>query len=151
MVMFDREERELLMLEYKELLNEILQRRQNTWLVHSILLASTFIISFRANPELLPYPYVVSLALVTVSGFLQLTATHVNNSCWKRRHEIEEKLGMKAPIRRLEVLKETWLYKIRSYFWFALWTVLFAIYLLLLLSYYGIELLPFTCTCLCVA
>lgn len=143
MILLKEEEREILMFEYEELLNEILQRRQNAWLIHSILLASTFIISFRPNSELLPYPYVVSLGLAIASWFLQLTADHVNYSCRKRGHKIEMKLGMKEPLRRYEELKKSWQYRIKHYLWHALWAFLGVVYFLLLLSYFDIQLLPF--------
>lgn len=136
MAKLGKDEREILMLEYRELLDEILHRRRNSWLIHSILLASTFIISFRIDaPNLLPYTYVVSLVLVVFSWLFQLTARHVNNSCWGRRQKIEDMLAMKGPRERFGKLKETRLYKIRRKLWPALWFVLSAIYLLLIVHY----------------
>jgi hypothetical protein len=129
------EERERLMLEYSELLNEILQRRQTAWLIHSILLASTFIISFTAHPELYPFPYIISLILVIASWFLQITVQIVNDSCWRRRREIETILDMLGPRRRYETLQRNPLYRIRHYLWHFLWLFLFLLYLYLSINY----------------
>lgn len=136
MVRLTKVEREVLMLEYKELLDEILHRRRNTWLIHSILLASTFIISFGIDtPELLPYPYIVSLILVVFSWLFQRTARHVNNSCWTRRQDIEDMLGMKGPKERYKKLKKTKWYRIRRRLWPTLWFSLGITYFLLLVPY----------------
>ena len=135
MALLKKEERELLMLEYKELLTEIWQRRQNTWLIHSILLASTLIISFRSNPELLPYPYIVSLVLVIISFVFQFSMGPINDLYRKRRREIENMLGMKGPKGLIDKVTKTKSYWIRYRLWPALWVSLATIYLLLILDY----------------
>ena len=135
MIFVRDDEREILMLEYRELLDEILHRRRNTWVIHSVILAATLLISFASSVEPLLLRYGISFGLVVFSWFFQRTATHVNDSCWERRRKIEKKLGMKGPQLRYEKLKQTKSYKIRRRLWPALWFFLGVLYFLLLLSY----------------
>ena len=140
MILLTKEDRENLIVEYEELLKEILQRRQNMWLIHSILLASTFIISFTSNQNTLPFPYIVSLFLVIISWSIERTNVTVNNSCWDRRHEIEDLLGMKGPERRFERLRKTWSYRIRNILWDLIYVFLIFTYTILLSPYIVIGL-----------
>lgn len=134
-----KEDREILMEEHRQLLEEILHRRRNTWVIHSILLTATFLISFTASERFLPWVYITSLLLVSFSWFLQYSAGHVNKSCWKRRDEIKKKIGMEGPKRRYIELQKTYTYKLRRLFWpliFLFFMILYAIFFFLYL--YGL-------------
>lgn len=129
MTRIPKELREKLMLEYKELLEEILSRRENTWMIHSILIASTLIITFSAKADLLKLASFISIFLICISFFFQWSSTKINQSCWNRRHEIEETLEMKCPKRRYEELKGMRWFKIRRKMWYALFLFLIVIYM----------------------
>jgi hypothetical protein len=128
---FTEEERENLLIEYEELHNEILQRNHYTWLIISILLAGSFLISFGTNnPTLIHYS--VSIFLTILSWASQEYFVSVNRSCWKRREEIEQSLKMYGQKRRYEHLKSRLIYKIGMQVWRILFIGLMIAYITLI-------------------
>lgn len=130
--------------EYHELLEEIIHRRRNTWVIISILLAGTFVISFVDSPIWISIRYLLSLFLVLFSWFLWYSAGKVNAECWKDRREIEDRLGKKMNQARKKRLEKTLTYRIRAIWWHILFLTLFLFYFHMILIE-GLLILRFIC------
>lgn len=135
----EKEEKEKLILEYTQLHNEILERNHYGWFIISIFIAATFIVSFGTNDSSpLALRYFVSLALTLFSWGLHAYFVHVNNSCWRRRRDIEELLGMDGPRNRYDGLLKTFKYQVGKHImWRALWVFLTTLYLVLFIKELG--------------
>lgn len=121
------EERESLTMEYDHLHDEMWRRSQNTWLVQTILITGSLLITF-PNHDLTSSS--VSLMLILVSLILHLTDAKVTHLCHLRLHEIEKKLGIVAPLRRYKAEVEgRWWFVIRKNMWYGLYTILIGVYL----------------------
>ena len=122
--------RELLLIEYNELHNEIQQRNQYGWFIISIFVTASFLISFGGeSSDLSLIKYGVSFGLIGFSWFLHIYFDNVNASCWNRRKEIQDDLKMKEPEKRHEELEKSWIYRLGAhYLWKVLWISLLLIY-----------------------
>ena len=127
-------EEKYLLIEYEQLHNEIQQRNQYSWLIISIFVTASFIVSFGVySSKILPLHYAVSLGLASFACFLYVFFSHVNKSCWKRRKEIQDLIGINGPSVRYGKLKNTLIYKISKLIWIAFWFFLIILYFHLLL------------------
>lgn len=123
-------DRDLLIIEYNQLHNEIQQRNQYGWFIISIFVTASFLISFGGDSlNLSLVKYGVSFGLIGFSWFLHIYFDYVNASCWNRRKEIQDNLTMKGPEKRHDALKKSWIYQIGAhYLWKVLWISLLIIY-----------------------
>lgn len=123
----------ILLHEHSELLDEIIHRRRNTWLIISIVLAGTFLISFSETSIPVFYRHALSIFLVAWSWALWETAGIVNNECWEDRHEIEDDLEIERNKKRKNRLDTNIFHKyIRKRLWRTLFGSLVVLYFFLL-------------------
>lgn len=125
-----RKGRENLLEEYKILHDSIYHRSANMQITHSVLLPSSMIIlaiaiEFQESVDaLLPLDFSISgflplfsAILLSLSFFASLTMAKINNICFNRIHEIEEKLGIKGHRYIYSRIQNTWWWKTRRIMW----------------------------------
>lgn len=134
MSLINDRERQVLILEYETLHKENWERGQNVWLVNSILITGSLIVSFQSAFEG-SLPYLTSLFLVIMAFMTQATSDKVTAITYKKMERIREILGMTEPttIYYCEI-RWKWWYLIRRNVPYLLYLVLACVYLFLLLN-----------------
>ena len=134
-----KEERENLIVEYKHMHDDNWQRGHGIWLVNSILVTGSLIVSFQSVTEK-SLSYVVALVLVMVALIIQITAGRVTSVTYNKMEEIRKKLGIAETSRMYEFeIKYKWWYFIRTNVAYFLFVFLVGVYLFLLFSNLGLE------------
>jgi hypothetical protein len=123
----EEERRDLLKLEYKRLHDEIRQRGQNVWLIHSILVTGSLLVAFPIAGNNEP---IVSLLLTLVSFVFQLTTLKIDIMCYDQIHYIQKELGMQEPIYP-QIRDKLW-YKVRWSMWYVLFFISIIMYCVLI-------------------
>jgi hypothetical protein len=129
-------EQKILKLEYAQLHNEILTRNQYGWLIISIFAAASFLVSFgvESQVEMLPIRYLISLFFVVFCAISQKYYDSINRTCWDRRREIENLIGIDGPKYRYKKIKQSFWYQIGAYtIWDLLWLFLSITYILFII------------------
>lgn len=126
------EEREVLILEYKTLHKENWERGQNIWLVNTILITGSLIVSFQSDIKSFPASF-ISLFLVVVAFLMHVTADQVTAITYKRMEAIRKSLGMTEPTRMYyrDIRGKPW-YSVRRNLPYVLYLVLGCAYLFLI-------------------
>lgn len=142
MDLLTREERENLIIEYNHLHEEIWKRGETVWLVHSILITGSLLITFQARIEDFPTP-IVSLFLTLISFILQITTDKISGIDRERANDIRKQLGIYGPERLFKrEIEGKWWYSIRKNISYGFFTVLVGVYLYLLLPTFASIVVP---------
>ena len=132
------EERENLILEYKQMHDENWRRGQNIWLVNSILITGSLFVAFQTTIGGFPTSS-VSLVLVIVAAILHATGNKVTSITYKQMAEIRKKLGMTETTAMYESeIKGKWWHILRVNTAYILFILLMAFYILLLFNNLGL-------------
>jgi hypothetical protein len=133
MSFLNEQEREVLLLEYETLHKENWERGQNVWVVNSILITGSLIVSFQLQIKEFPAP-LMSLFLVIIAAMLEATSDKVTTITYRRMERIRELLGMTGPtIMYHTEIRGKWWYMIRKNLSYFLYLILTCIYLFLFL------------------
>ena len=133
-----KEERENLIIEYKQLHDENWHRGQAIWIVNSILIAGSLIAAFQTNIGGFPTS-LVSFVLVFVATILHATGNKVTSITYKQMEEIRKKLGMtESSTMYRSKIQGKWWHTVRVSAAYVLFIFLMAVYILLLFSSLGL-------------
>jgi hypothetical protein len=128
-------ERSILILEYKTLHKENWDRGRNVWVVNSILIAGSLLISFQSQIDGFPKP-IVSLLLVIIAFGMNATSNEVNKITYERMENIRELLEMTGPTKMYRKIRRKWWYPLRSNLPYLLYLVLASTYLFIIVRTY---------------
>ncbi len=122
-------EKEILILEYTTLHKENWDRGHNVWLVNSILITGSLIVTFQPQEHRLLAP-LISLFLVFMAFMLNATSDLVTKITYDRMEGIRKILGMNGPtlMYHNEIEPKRW-YSIRRNLPYLLYLVIATIYL----------------------
>jgi hypothetical protein len=128
----EREEREVLKLEYETLHKENWERGQNIWLVNTILITGSLIVSFQSDIRSFPV-HLISIFLVIVAFLIHATAGQVTSITYRRMEKIRESLRMTGPtiMYHRDIEPKLW-YSVRRNMPYVLYLVLGCVYLFLI-------------------
>jgi hypothetical protein len=126
-------EREILMLEYETLHRENWERGQTVWLVNSILIAGSLLISFQTQIDEFPTP-IVSLFLVIMAFMMNATADGVTKITYKRMEEVRELLEMPGPKEMYRKIRRKWWYPVRKSLPYVLYLVMANTYIFIIVG-----------------
>ena len=132
-----KEERENLIIEYRHLHDDILQRGHGVWLANSILVIGSLIVAFQSVAEK-SLACIVALALVIVAAIIQVTAGKVTSITCRKMEQIRERLGMTETTEMFqsEIRGKLW-YTLRNKTPYVLFLFLVIVYIFLLLNDFG--------------
>ena len=141
MTLLRDEDREILLVEYKQLNDENWRRGNAIWLVNSILITGSVLIAFQSNVKDFPAP-LASLLLVVIALILTATGNKVTRITYKRIEKIRKILGLPETTRiyHEEMEGKPW-YLLRINAVYMLFIFLISTYLYLLLQDYYISLI----------
>jgi hypothetical protein len=133
-----KEERENLIIEYKQLHDENWHRGQVIWIVNSILITASLIAAFQTNIGGFPTS-LVSFVLVFVATILHATGNKVTSITYKQMEEIRKKLGMteSSTMFKSQIQGKLW-HTVRVSAAYVLFIFLMAVYILLLFNSLGL-------------
>jgi VanZ family protein len=131
MDLYTKEEREVLILEYETLHKENWERGQNVWLLNTILITGSLIVSFQSNMKSFPTPS-ISLFLVVIAFLIHATSNQVTATTYKRMEKIREHLRMTEVTRMYRSIRGKPWYLMRKNVPFTLYLVLGCTYLFLI-------------------
>ena len=130
----DNPTKEILKLEYETLHKENWDRGQNVWLVNTILLTGSLLISFQSQIIGFPIP-IVSLFLVTIAFLINATSDKVTQITYKEMERIRELLQMTGPTEMyLKEIRGKWWFRIRVNLPYSLYLGMASIYLFITLG-----------------
>jgi hypothetical protein len=139
-----KEDRENLIIEYKQLHDENWQRGQAIWIVNSILITSSLIVAFQTTIAGFPTS-LVSFVLVLAATILHATGDKVTSITYEQMEEIRKKLGLTeaSTMYRLKIQGKWW-HKIRVKVAYALFIFLMTVYIFLLSMSLGLLEITFS-------
>jgi hypothetical protein len=133
-----KEERENLIIEYKQMHDENWRRGQNIWIVNSILVTGSLIVAFQTTIGGFPTS-LVSLVLVIVATILHATGNKVKSITYKQMADIRKKLGMTETTTMFESkIQGKWWHILRVNTAYVLFIFLMVVYVLLLFNSLGL-------------
>ena len=133
-----KEERENLIIEYKQLHDENWQRGQAIWIVNSILITGSLIVAFQTNIKGFPTS-LASFVLVFVATILHATGNKVTSITYKQMEKIRKKLGMtESSTMYRSKIQGKWWHTVRVSAAYVLFIFLMAVYILLLFNSLGL-------------
>ncbi len=135
MKLLTKEDRENLFAEYEQLHAEIRERNQRTWLINTILITGSLLVTFQSEitSNLIRF---VSLMLVLIAFLLHVSAYYVSKINFDTIGEIRNDLGLTRTNRMYKSKIEGKLWNIfRGMLPWTLFIFLIVVYLLLFLNY----------------
>jgi hypothetical protein len=144
MDLLTKEDRENLIIEYKQLHDENWQRGHAIWVVNSILITGSLIAAFQTNNANFPTP-IVSLMLIVIVTILHATGDKVTSITYKQMEEIRKKLGMtESSMMYKSKIQGKWWHTTRRSAAYILFIFLMAVYILLLFDSLGLLKVTFS-------